>query len=313
MEDFEKQEQTELETNTDNDIVNENVESVAETVEEAAPSDIVNENAEPADAAELPGSEDGEAVEAQETDEIPAKKSALQKPIIIAACILVVALIAAGVYFFFFNNGITGTWVYDDKTSTADEASTEKKADENTRYYTFNNDGTAAISLGTIEITGTWEYSSDSSSSADQKGNQVNITILPIISGTFDYKVEGNMFTGKKLTLTTNNTPLEFNSAQKTTPDLKVSKKFKAEKSVTGSWKNKDFNYIYTFNADGTCHLKTGDQISTTGTYTIDTKKKQITIVYVGEKKAKMYLTYESGKKNKELTLSGYKFTKVNE
>jgi flagellar basal body-associated protein FliL len=334
MEDFEKQENIELEANNDDaEAVNDAVESAPseEAVESAvadnAPETAVEEAAEntaEADENEITDSEttEPEAVEAdafgaEENEFQPfepeVKKSKIQKPIIIAAIIVIVAIIAAGAYFLLFNNSVVGTWVYDESSSSADEASsTAKKSEENVRYYTFDNDGKATISLGTIEISGTWEYSNDSASADQSQGNKINITILPIISGSFDYKVEGNAITGKKLILTTNNTPITFNSAQKTKPELKVSKKFKAVKGVTGTWKNKDFNYIYTFNSDGTCDLKTGEQIDTTGTYTVDTKKKEITIVYVAEKKSEMKLPYTTSKDNKKLTLSGYEFTKVN-
>ena len=332
MEDFEKQENIELEANNDDaEAVNDAVENgvqedaSANAVEDNAQETVVESTAEEADTdgdTEITDSETpaengepyalgAEGEEAQPAEPEP-KKKAIQKPIIIAGIIVIVAIIAAGAYFLLFNNSVVGTWVYDESSSSADEASSSsKKSEENVRYYTFDNDGKATISLGTIEITGTWEYSNDSASSDQNQGNKINITILPIISGSFDYKVEGNAITGKKLTLTTNNTPVTFNSAQKTKPELKVSKKFKAVKGVTGTWKNKDFNYIYTFNSDGTCDLKTGEQIDTTGTYTVDTKKKQITIVYVAEKKSEMYLPYITSKDNKKLTLSGYEFTKV--
>lgn len=338
MEDFEKQENIELEANNDdaeavkdaaeNTPEEEVVETAVEdNAQETAVEDLTEGTAETADADENeitdsevtePKADEVDASETEDGEFQPAepetkKKSTIQKPIIIAAVIVIIAAIAAGAYFLLFNNSVVGTWVYDESSSSADEASTTaKKSEENVRYYTFDNDGKATISLGTIEISGTWEYSNDSASADQSQGNKINITILPIISGSFDYKVEGNAITGKKLILTTNNTPITFNSAQKSKPELKVSNKFKAVKGVTGTWKNKDFNYIYTFNSDGTCDLKTGEQIDTTGTYTVNTKKKEITIVYVAEKKSEMKLPYTTSKDNKKLTLSGYEFTKVN-
>lgn len=244
--------------------------------------------------------------------EAPVKKNGIQKPLIIAACILVIAVIAAGVYFLFFNNSVVGTWIIDDKTSTADEAS--KTSEENERYYTFNNDGSASIKLGTIEIFGEWNYASDSSSSSDQQGDKIEITILPIIKGTFDYKLDGNQITGRTMTISgTNTSDIVFKSASKADPELKVSKKFKADKTVTGKWKNKDYNLVYSFNADGTCDLNNNDRIATTGTYTVDSKKKQITVVYIGEKKSEMYIPYSEGDKKDTINLSGYEFSKVKE
>lgn len=282
----------------------------SEAVEEA--TDAAEESTESVIPEDTDLNTDNESDISEETVPEAPKKGKIQKPILIAACVLVVAIIAAAAYFIFFNNSVVGTWIMDEPTSSADEASSSA-AEENERYYTFENDGTASIKLGTIEIFGTWSYSDDSSSTADEGTKKIDIEILPIIKGTFDYKLDGNGISGRKLTLSSSSASLTFKSTAKAEPDLTVSKKFKADKTVTGKWKNKDYNLIYSFNADGTCDLNNNDRITTTGTYTVDSSKKQITVVYVGEKKAKMYIPYTKGEKKNQLVLSGYTFTKVTE
>ncbi len=308
MEDFEKIELNENESAPETTETSESAVS-AENTESAESTDPVVEEANGY-------SEDTEIDTPDTIPEIPmddnGKKVKVQKPIIIAACVLIAALIAAGVYFLFFNNSVVGTWVIDESASTSDEAS-KTKAEENIRYYTFNDDGTASIKLGTIEIFGTWNYTDTSSSSADEKTDKIDIEILPIIKGTFEFELKGNAFSGRVFTLTSNQSSIDFKSASKVEPDLKVSAKFKADKNVTGKWKNKDYNLIYDFKDDGTCHLSNNDRITTTGTYTVDSNKKQITVVYIGEEKSKMYIPYAKGEKKNQLILSGYKFSKVTE
>ena len=294
MEDFEK---IELENS---EIESEAEEAAAEVAEEALTEDALTEP-------------EAESAQEEETEAPQAtKKGKIQKPIIISACVLLAAVIIAAAYFLFFNNSVVGTWVMDEPTSSADEASSTA-SDENIKYYTFNNDGTASIKLGTIEIFGEWSYADNSESSADENKTQIDITILPIIKGTFEYKLEGNGISGRVLTLSGSSASLTFKSSSKVEPDLKVSDKFKADKTVTGKWKNKDYNLVYSFNADGTCNLNNNDRITTTGTYSVDSSKKQITITYIGEKKAKMYIPYTQGEKKNEIVLSGYTFTKVKE
>lgn len=301
MEDFEKFENTESEIEN---AAEETAPAEVETIENEVDSEM-NFNVDIPEAAQ-----DNEA---EQFGEAPKKKKLISTPIIIAAIILVAAIVAGSVYFLFFNNSVAGTWVFDENTSSADQAS--KTKNENVRYYTFNNDGSASISVGTIQVNGTWKYTNDSSASPDEGKKFIEINILPAVSGTFEVKVEGNIFTGKTLTLTTQNTPIKFVSASKVEPKLEVSKKFKPVKEVTGSWKYKDTysNYNYKFNEDGTCLIaskgQSGDS-STKGVYTVDTKKKIITVTFISDQKQSSQLPYVSGKKGNELTLSTVKFTR---
>lgn len=264
---------------------------------------------------------DEDNLETDSNEEAP-KKKIVQTPVIIAACILIVAIIAGGAYYLFFNNSIVGTWVIDKNanTTTKPSSSTEKTSE---RYFTFNSDGKAYLSVGTTEIEGTWEYTTEPSSqasaaSADEKNKDkkyIQLNLMPLVMGSFEVNVEGNIFTGKTLTLTTQNSPIKFKSVAKVVPELKVSKNFKPNKDITGSWKYKDTmaTYTYKFNSDGTFSFNQNGQngkSTTTGVYTVDAKKKTINETFIGDIKNDTKLPYETGKKGKELILSKVKFTK---
>ncbi|MCH5304719.1 MAG: hypothetical protein J1E41_07635, partial [Ruminococcus sp.] len=181
------------------------------------------------------------------------------------------------------------------------------------RYYTFNNDGTASISLGSLELRGTWNYASDDSSTTDQQSNKVSISISYIVVGTFDVEVKGNAITGRTLTLSSNGNSVNFNSAKKVEPEIKVDENFKPNKKVTGEWHNADNNLTYTFNEDGTCELNQADQLIVNGTYTINSESKTITISYVEQSENSMEINYVEGNNDDTITLSGFTFERVTE
>jgi flagellar basal body-associated protein FliL len=215
MEDFEKQNDA-LESEQDSaaeaaEAAAEAQEAAAETAENAE-SEVVDTTPETESQTEETAgvetdavSDTAEAVEpAEGTEEftnevpVPVKKKKIQTPIIIAAIVLVLALIGGAVFFLFFNNSVVGTWV-EAESASADEASggTGKAL----RYYTFEKDGTAKISLGTMQVVGTWSYANDDSSTTDQPGNTINVAISYFFTGTFKIDVQGNAITGKTLEL----------------------------------------------------------------------------------------------------------------
>lgn len=327
MEDFEKLENSEIDAektepeNTEVEAVE--TETALEPVaNEEAASDNISDNTESVESVVDEVSEpDGESAPAV-TDLIPKKKSVIQKPLIIAACILVIALIVAGVYYFFFNNSIEGTWALSEKTTTTvDTKSTATEQKEITRYFTFNKDGVLTISFGTVQINGEWKYSTDDSSTPDEGKKYITITVSGGMATPYEYSIEGNAFTGKTLTLkaktAAQSAAQKLKSASVTTPELSVSKDFKAVKGITGSWNYKDVyknNNIYTFNADGTCSVVVDSlqgKITTNGVYKVDTKKKNIKVTYYDDSKKDTDIPYKLGKKSTELTLFDAKFTKA--
>lgn len=292
MEDFEKVEQPSVEAETDEEI-KDNIQQANETYVDGEALNTALESENQAD---------------KTVNEKKNKK--IQTPIIIAACIFIVAILAGAAYFFFFNNSIVGTWV-EAPTATGDEAATQNNSD--IRYFTFNNDGTASISLGSLELRGTWSYANDDSSTTDQQSNKVSISISYIVVGTFDVDIEGNAITGRTLTLTSNGNSVKFNSANKVVPEIKVDKKFKPNKKITGKWNDAKDNLTYTFNEDGTCELDQMGQLIVKGTYTIDTKKNNIVISYVDQSKKTMDCNYVTGNDSNKITFSGYEFERVKE
>lgn len=305
MEDFDKIENTESEVT-----VNEPEEVLTNPDENESSTPVVdNDTDDSADELSVPVEE-------------KTKKKIIQTPLLIAACILLVAIIAAVVYFFFFNNSIVGTWAFSESTSTADEASS--KSTSNKTYYTFEGDGTLTVSIGTMEVKGTWENTKDDSDTPDESKKFVSFSTAGGTPQVYEYNIEGNIFTGKTLvlkpqqSLIVQGAPTSFKlpAATVTVPEVKVSKDFKAVKSVTGSWNTKDSygnTNTYTFNNDGTFKYTvsgTGN-MTMTGTYKVNESKKTITITYVRETEISNDIPYEPGKKSTELTIAGTKLTKA--
>ncbi len=328
MDDFEKiideTENTEPKAETVENTTEDTFENQAEAQTEDSvfnTDDTVEEISDTEDGAQFLTTPGEDTPETDIQEETPKKKT-IQKPILIAACILILAIIAGGAYFLFFNNSIVGTWIIDKNANptTKPSSSTQKT---NERYFTFNNDGTATLSVGTTVIEGTWEYTKEDASqasgaTADEKNKDkkfIQLNLMPLVMGSFEVNVEGNMFTGKTLTLTTQNSPIKFKSVALQTPTLNVSDKFKPCKDITGSWKYKDTmaTYTYKFNSDGTFSFNQNGQngkSTTTGVYTVDTKKKIINETFIADIKNDTKLPYKLGKKGKELILSNVKFTK---
>ncbi len=308
MEDFEKLEQS--------------AEIVDETVEEIdAPAEI------PEDSAEF---ETAPALDEPETDDVPAfgdaeietapaakKKMKIQTPIIIAAGIVLLAILAFACFKLFFDNSVVGTWVIDD-TATSDEAteaSSETTAEE-IRYYTFEKDHTASITLGTMKVVGTWYYADDNSATTDQATSKIKVEISYFFNGVFDIELKGNAFSGRTLSLSGENLikPIDFKSSSLPENTLKPSDKFKAVGAITGKWKNDEYNLTYTFNPDGTCTLNQVDTLIVDGVYTVDEKKGTIEIKYLQSDEDTMTIEYKADKSDsKKITFSGLEYTRVEE
>lgn len=301
MEDFEKN-NTPLE-NEQETATEENTLFEAQTEDEQEP-EVEKTNTE--ESASPVTESDEETAPAVETK----KKKKVQTPIIIAAIILVAAIIAGGVYYFFFNNSVVGTWV-ESESASADEANSGDGS--KLRYYTFEKDGTAKISLGTMQVVGTWSYANEDSSTTDQPGNTINVAISYFFTGTFKIDVQGNAFTGKTLTLDGYGSKIKFNSAKKPDANLKVSEKFDSNNEIVGKWKNSEQNVTYTFNPDGTCNLNQMDMLVIDGVYNVNKKKGTVDITYVEEKENTLNIEYKTSSDKKKITFSGLEYKKVSE
>ena len=222
----------------------------------------------------------------------PKKKSVIQLPIIIAlACVVVVAL-GFLVFKCFFNTSVVGTWAVDN-TATGDEATTATQDEAGINYYTFDDDGTASITLGTMKMVGTYTVT-------EEDGAQtLTINIPYVLQSAFEYEVSGNAFTGRTLTLTNADyqTTFTLKSANIKTPELKPDENFKPNEKITGKWKDQadynasnSYNISYTFNENGTVSINEGDQLYVEGVYTYD--DSTITVTYYASAEATMALQY---------------------
>lgn len=295
MEDFEKFEQPVEETASEEIVYTEDTENTAEET--------------------VPATEDSVFDEAvSEVAEAPAKqKTLVQTPIIIAAAILLVALLAFACFKVFFNNSVVGTW-YIEAQATEDGATPDEVDPATLEYYTFEKDGTASITLGTMKVVGTWNYSTDSESTADQAGSKIDIAISYFVNGTFDVELKGNAIFGRTMSLSNEymTAPVEFKSGSVPKNSLKPAEDFKPNDKITGTWQNSDQGQVFTFNADGTCTLNQMDMMIVDGVYTIDEKSNVITMTYLRPDENEMAIDFDaSGDDNSTITLLGLAYERV--
>ena len=295
MEDFEKFEQPVEETASEEIVYTEDTENTAEET--------------------VPATEDSVFDEAVfEVAEAPAKqKTLVQMPIIIAAAILLVALLAFACFKVFFNNSVVGTW-YIEAQATEDGATPDEVDPATLEYYTFEKDGTASITLGTMKVVGTWNYSTDSESTADQAGSKIDIAISYFVNGTFDVELKGNAIFGRTMSLSNEymTAPVEFKSGSVPKNSLKPAEDFKPNDKITGTWQNSDQGQVFTFNADGTCTLNQMDMMIVDGVYTIDEKSNVITMTYLRPDENEMAIDFDaSGDDNSTITLLGLAYERV--
>ena len=248
----------------------------------------------------------------QENDIILSKKkkTLLQVPIIISL-VLVLGLVA-GLFVMkgFFNTSVVGTWIINDQ-STPDEATkTTEEVDPNINYYTFKDDGTALISLGTMRMVGTYEIIDGKDGSDDT----INIDIPNALQNSFTFKVNGNIFTGRTLVLESEyyNKGLEFKSAKLITPEIKPDPKFKPNDKLIGTWTYNDgYNKLsYEFNKDGTALFNQYDILYADATYTYTDEKIVLTYYISAVETGDMEIKYVA--EDDKLIINGYAYNKEN-
>lgn len=240
--------------------------------------------------------------EEDEEDEEVEKRFVLQKPIIIACCILLCSIIVFGGFMIgskLFGNSIIGTWVLSTEASL-DEASKDHKGNGVT-YYTFDSDGKAYLTLGSMTVAGEWAYNADDETKVD-----VNISYF--FNGTFTADLSGNIFVGKNLTLGNEYGKYDFvgTSIPKMYAEREENAKF--DDKLLGEWKNEDAGIVYTFNADGTCVINQVDTLLIDGVYSV--KKNNIEISYISNEVTETNIDYKIKDKN-TVILAGLEFTKA--
>lgn len=232
------------------------------------------------------------------------KKRLIQVPIIISIVIVLAVAASFFVYKSFFNTSIVGSWVVKD-TSTADEASL---GDDNTpkSYYTFKEDGTASITIGSMSMVGTYSLVENT----EDGTRSLQAYIPSVMQGEFQFEISGNAFTGRTLVLTDTyyGQSHEFASEKLIIPELEPADDFKADEKLVGTWTYDDgMNKLsYEFRKDGTASINQMDTLFAEGVYSL--KENQIIIKYMAYEESEMIINYVYD--NNALIIDGYRFEK---
>lgn len=235
---------------------------------------------------------------------VKKKKSFIQLPVIISLAILILVALGFLVFKVFFNTSVVGTWTVK-TTASADEATTATADEAAKNYYTFEDDGTASIHLGTMRMMGTYSINT-----SDEGTKTIDISIPSALEGTFEYTVTGNELAGRTLTLkdTYYGQSIDLESSKLVIPDMKPDANFKPNDKLTGKWVYDDGYYkmSYELNDDGTATVNQSDILFADGVYNYT--DNTITIKYYTNQESVMELNYEL--KDNSIIINGIQFKK---
>lgn len=235
---------------------------------------------------------------------VKKKKSFMQLPVIISLAILILVALGFLVFKVFFNTSVVGTWTVK-TTASADEATTATADEAAKNYYTFEDDGTASIHLGTMRMMGTYSLNT-----SDEGTKTIDISIPSALEGTFEYTVTGNELAGRTLTLkdTYYGQSIDLESSKLVIPDMKPDADFKPNDKLTGKWVYDDGYYkmSYELNDDGTATVNQSDILFADGVYNYT--DNTITIKYYTNQESVMELNYEL--KDNSIIINGIQFKK---
>lgn len=235
---------------------------------------------------------------------VKKKKSFIQLPVIISLAILILVALGFLVFKVFFNTSVVGTWTVK-TTASADEATTATADEAAKNYYTFEDDGTASIHLGTMRMMGTYSLNT-----SDEGTKTIDINIPSALEGTFEYTVTGNELAGRTLTLkdTYYGQSIDLESSKLVIPDMKPDADFKPNDKLTGKWIYDDGYYkmSYELNEDGTATVNQSDILFADGVYNYT--DNTITIKYYTNQESVMELNYEL--KDNSIIINGIQFNK---
>lgn len=235
---------------------------------------------------------------------VKKKKSFMQLPVVISLAILILVALGFLVFKVFFNTSVVGTWTVK-TTASADEATTATADEAAKNYYTFEDDGTASIHLGTMRMMGTYSLNT-----SDEGTKTIDISIPSALEGTFEYTVTGNELAGRTLTLkdTYYGQSIDLESSKLVIPDMKPDADFKPNDKLTGKWIYDDGYYkmSYELNEDGTATVNQSDILFADGVYNYT--DNTITIKYYTNQESVMELNYEL--KDNSIIINGIQFNK---
>lgn len=235
---------------------------------------------------------------------VKKKKSFIQLPVIISLAILILVALGFLVFKVFFNTSVVGTWTVK-ITASADEATTATADEAAKNYYTFEDDGTASIHLGSMRMMGTYSLNT-----SDEGTKTIDISIPSALEGSFEYTVTGNEIVGRTLTLkdTYYGQSIDLESAKLVIPELKPDAGFKPNDKLTGKWIYDDGYYkmSYELREDGTATINQSDILFADGVYNYN--DNTITIKYFTNQESVMELNYEL--KDNSIIINGIQFKK---
>lgn len=248
----------------------------------------------------------------------PVKSNKIQKPIIIGGIILIamVVLMAVGfICFKFLSPTVTGTWIVDTEAMYSTEASSQSP--ESLTYYSFNDDGSASMAVGTMKVVGTWEYH-DKTGIENADGTYIDVAISSFFNGTYHVQVDGNGFVGSSMTLVPADSStlqldedsqnIVFKSASAPSLEVEPFKNFKANDKVVGEWECEANNTNYTFREDGTCFLNQMDSLFIDGAYSVEDETLEIKYLASSETSTSFEYTIVD---DDTITISGLEYKKV--
>lgn len=235
---------------------------------------------------------------------VKKKKSFIQLPIIISLAIIVLVALGFLVFKVFFNTSVVGTWTVKD-SATADEATTATADETAKNYYTFDDDGTASIHLGTMKMIGTYSLSTN-----EDGTRTIDISIPQALEGTFEYEVTGNELAGRTLTLTDTyyGQSIDLESSKIIIPEMKPNDDFKPSDKLSAKWTYDDGYYkmSYELRENGTATVSQSDILFADGVYNYT--DSTITIKYYTNQEVTMELNYEL--KDDSIIIDGIQFKK---
>lgn len=241
------------------------------------------------------------------------KKPLVQVPVIISAVVVVIAALVLFVIFAFFDKSIEGTWLYvQENTQVSESTEDEASVVEIPYYYSFEKDGTASVTIGSIKYVGT--YSIETDEETDEQS--LTVYVPNMMQGTLGFNVSGNIFSGRTLTIFDNSdtesaaeNQIVLKAAKYTEPKLEREGEFTPSDDLTGKWVYDDglYNISFDLREDGTATYSENNSVEISGIYSYD--DTTVTITYYTIEEALMNFSYELS--DDTILINGIPFTNV--
>ena len=199
-----------------------------------------------------------------------------QFPIVL--CIFIAVFLSALVWKIFFDSSIIGTWYYiknGEYVETEDAPiGTNDIPKEETRQYTqricydFRPDGECVVTLGTMSVKGRYNtYVMDKSNVVSASVIYQNINLM---YGSYEYDLQGNIFTGKKLVVKNlyDDEDVVLKPGEGEFP-IEPFENAEYDSRLFGEWYDEDLKVTFEFKNDGHMLRSTDDGMTVDHYYTV--------------------------------------------